>query len=157
MIISPTLALAALALPTSSPLTKPPSSYRALDILCYDSRYASHKPDPIDCATIIGHRIAYPPMATLVRSFARNPTATQYGLPHTWRTAQGECNVTIDIPSTPGETAWEVAEASMLDIKRGAFEVFAACVSGADQLGGLMQIGRKMNLQVRVEAGDGTA
>lgn len=153
MIISPTLALAALALPTLPPTINISSRYHALAILCYDPRYASHKPDLSDCAAIIGHNIAKPPMAGRVRSFARNPTATQLLLPHTWRTERGECNVTIDIPYIPGRIE-EVAQASMLDIKRAAFEVFMECVSGADQLGGFMQIGRNMNLQVSVEAGN---
>lgn len=44
--------------------------------------------------------------------------------------------------------------ASLMDIKRAAFEVLLSCVFHADHLGGLTQTGRDKNLQVRVEAGD---
>ncbi|KAI4175745.1 MAG: hypothetical protein LQ346_008009 [Caloplaca aetnensis] len=158
------LALAAFALLTSayaaSPYNAPPyiaPPYNALQILCYDARYATHKPELGDCAAIIGHSIAKPPIAARVRKFARRPARYQLALPHTWRTEKGECNVTIDMPPVPGETGLEVAEASMLEIKRAAFEIFLKCVAGADHLGGLMQTGKNMDLQVRVEAGDGTA
>ncbi|KAL8654600.1 MAG: hypothetical protein Q9210_001413 [Variospora velana] len=135
----------------------PASSYNALQILCYDARYASHRPELGDCAAIIGHSIAKPPIAARVRTFARRPARYQLPLPHTWRTEKGECNITIDMPPFPGETGREAAKASMLEIKRAAFEVLMKCVVGADHLGGLMQTGSNMDLQVRVEAGDGTA
>ncbi|KAL8896643.1 MAG: hypothetical protein Q9207_007610 [Kuettlingeria erythrocarpa] len=164
MIVSPKLALAALALQTSAyaaslynalPLDASPylaTPYKGLPVFCYDARYATDKPDLGDCAQIIGHNIAKPPMAARIRRFARNPTSYQLPLPHTWTTERGECNVTIDMPPLPGETEQEEAEASFLEIKRAAFEVFIKCVAGMDHLGGFMEAGTSRNLLVRVEA-----
>ncbi|KAL8924109.1 MAG: hypothetical protein Q9208_004246 [Pyrenodesmia sp. 3 TL-2023] len=151
MIISSTFALAGLTIPTFAPTTVLPS----VGVFCYDSRYARDQPNISDCAAIIGHKIAKPPMAAAIRTFARHPTPVQFPLPYTWRSAQGECNVTIDIPDIPGATVREVARASMLDIKLAALEVFRQCVSSGDELGGFVQTGSSENLFVRVEAGYG--
>lgn len=159
MIIFPTLTLSALAvaIPSSNPTLQALPSVHALDVLCYDTRYATHRPTLWDCTAIINHQIAKPPTMARNRVFSRHPTARQLLLPHSWVTERGECSVTIDIPDIPGETERVTAEASMMDVKRAAFEVLMACVVGADHLGGFMQTGRTQNLQVRVEAADGAA
>ncbi|KAI4243198.1 MAG: hypothetical protein L6R40_003566 [Gallowayella cf. fulva] len=91
-----------------------------VEALCYDSRYASRHPAPLDCLTIITSHISTAPnVAKTIRTFSRRPTATQLQLPHTWETKRKECMVTIDTPmSIP-----EKAEASLWEIKEAALEV----------------------------------
>ncbi|KAL8937386.1 MAG: hypothetical protein Q9211_003715 [Gyalolechia sp. 1 TL-2023] len=148
ILFSPGFVLSLLLLPAIN--RTEPQAY-ASEILCYDSRYADHRPTLSDCARIIGHFIATPPSAIhRIRTFSRRPTYHQLPLPQTWKTPKDECAVTIDIPSEMPETA----TASLMDVKRTAFDVLTACVYGADHLGGFTQTGRVGSLQVSVEAGD---
>lgn len=69
-----------------------------------------------------------------------------------WRTERGECAVVIDIPELPTQKFIPAAQASMLDIKRAAFEVLMSCVVNGDHLGGITHTGVGKHLQVRIEA-----
>ncbi|KAL8729512.1 MAG: hypothetical protein Q9166_004684 [cf. Caloplaca sp. 2 TL-2023] len=157
MIISPTLALAALALNLVVLAVSTPTPQKLFadmsEILCYDSRYATQEPSLQDCAATINGRIALESSDTIVRTFSRNPTRYQLRLPHTWSTERQQCNITIDIPQLPKQRAGLYARASMLDIKKAAFEVMVACVVRGDHLGGVVQTGKENKLQLRVEAG----
>lgn len=137
--------------PTFSTSLQNPRS--PLPVLCYDSRYALFHPDLQDCATIINRQIGQASKLDMLRSFSRHPNRYQLPLPHTWATERHECNVTIDLLKLPGERVPDVAQASLSDIKRAAFEVFLACVLRDHHLGGITQTGRLKNLQVRVEGG----
>ncbi|KAL8751237.1 MAG: hypothetical protein Q9199_006561 [Rusavskia elegans] len=147
ILISLTLTIHALNL--ASP---PPRLHTAAksEVLCYDARYADHRPAPHDCLTIINHRISpHPNVAKRMRSFSRDPSSKQLPLPHTWETERGKCGVTIDIPGSDSQTT---AEATLFDIKEAAREIFVKCVLDDSHLGGLKQVGRGNWLQVRVEA-----
>ncbi|KAL8897644.1 MAG: hypothetical protein Q9192_002474 [Flavoplaca navasiana] len=150
------LLLTALTLPTSCLLLPPSSLHTAAksDILCYDPRYATHRPAPHDCLTIVTHLIApNPGIAKRIRYFSRRPDSTTLPLPYTWRSSRELCAVTIDIPG-PEDV---VAQATLREVKERAMEVLVRCVYGENHLGGFTQVGRENWMQVRVEAleGDG--
>lgn len=123
------------------------------DILCYDTRYATHHPPLDDCSEVLTREIATPHMTRPI-TFSRHPIGDQFRLPHTFKTARGACAVVIDMPMTPTHAAVPPAEASMLDVKAAAFAVLKACVAHADGLGGIVQTGLRGDLQVRVAAPD---
>ncbi|KAL8698950.1 MAG: hypothetical protein Q9224_001621 [Gallowayella concinna] len=147
LIIAFTTATATLNLPFSD----------TAHILCYDPRYASHKPDPDDCAQVLSREIGMSPVISRPRTFSRRPTGSQQQLPFTWKTEQDRCRVIIDIPELPKQRAGTAAQASMLDIKRAAFGVLLECVLKGDRLGGLVQTGKESKLQLRLEAGENSS
>ncbi|KAL8824078.1 MAG: hypothetical protein Q9170_008257, partial [Blastenia crenularia] len=89
-------------------------------------------------------------------NFSRHPTADEFLVPFTWLAAHGaDCMVGIDIfpiPSRRGRPAIERDEASLMDVKRAAFVILVQCVLRGEGLGGIAQTGKRMGLQVRVEA-----
>ncbi|KAL8920648.1 MAG: hypothetical protein Q9208_006130 [Pyrenodesmia sp. 3 TL-2023] len=149
MIISPALAALALASSTSTPMKTP--SLDDSPGVCYDSSHAAYRPSMDDCAAIINHQIAVAPLVAQEIIFSRNPTHSQFRLPHTWATTQNDCLVTIDIPPFPHHRGHEQSEqASMADIKQAAFNVLIACVLRADRLGGFATAGRQQRLVVSI-------
>ncbi|KAL8649932.1 MAG: hypothetical protein Q9226_005363, partial [Calogaya cf. arnoldii] len=130
-LVKPFLILTSLTLSISSalpPLTPaspllPLSTNPKSDVLCYTAHYASRRPAPHDCLTIIANRIAPTPnVAQRMRYFSRRPTSKMLGLPHTWESSRGLCGVTIDIPGGP-DSDLKVAEASLFEIKEAAKEI----------------------------------
>ncbi|KAL8721012.1 MAG: hypothetical protein Q9225_002217 [Loekoesia sp. 1 TL-2023] len=147
MIISPTLALTALApVPFSSPKPGP--------IICYDSRYATQVPTHDVCISIIRHRIVTPPFNSRPLNFSRRPSDDdEFRIPHTWTDVRGggDCVVVIDIPELPD---WPIPReaSSLAEVKRAALDVVAACVVRRPRLGGMAAAGKNGQLIVRVEA-----
>ncbi|KAI4172591.1 MAG: hypothetical protein LQ343_003438 [Gyalolechia ehrenbergii] len=142
MIVSPSLALTALALNT-----RPHPD----NILCWDSRYATKKPNLDSCTSIIAHQIVKPPFNTGPVTFSRRPIgASDYRVPHSWRTGPGGCVITIDIPELPSRPI-EYEKSSLVDVKKAAIELAASCVARNAKSGGLILIGDDWNLQVRIE------
>lgn len=56
----------------------------------------------------------------------------------------------IDMPEIPGKPIWS-EEARMFDIKVAAFALLKQCVFRGDHLGGIVMIGRRVDLQMRLE------
>ncbi|KAI4206832.1 MAG: hypothetical protein LQ346_000894 [Caloplaca aetnensis] len=152
MIISPSLALSALAFNLS---TSPSKSTRLRNdispILCYDSRYAITRLHPDDCRNVIRHKIVLTPFNERHMNFSRHPNEGEFPLPHTWSTRLSTCAIVIDIPDTPFRPT-EREESSLGEVKAAAFQVLAACVARGSQLGGIAATGKEWGLQVRVEA-----
>ncbi|KAL8811134.1 MAG: hypothetical protein Q9200_002044 [Gallowayella weberi] len=123
-------------------------------ILCYDPRYAAHKPMREDCLTVINYRIGTSPSARRLQTFSRRPVISQIQLPFTWKTKQDQCRVTVDIPELPGQKTHIVAHASLYQIERAALGVLIECVLREPHLGGMVQTGEMSRLQLRVEAGE---
>lgn len=145
--------LAALTLSTLIILTPALPAPPALpyEVLCYNTHYAIRPPNMKDCARIISDQLTNHNMTRRI-IFSRHPMGNQFPLPHTYKTGHNECAVVLDMPELPSQKIIPPAEASMLDVKMAAFEVLTECVVGANHLGGMIQTGKRKNLQVRVEA-----
>ncbi|KAL9005557.1 MAG: hypothetical protein Q9188_001682 [Gyalolechia gomerana] len=106
------------------------------NILCWDSRYATKKPKLDSCTSIIAHQIVTPPFNTGPITFSRRSIgASDYRVPHSWRTGPGGCVIAIDIPELP---SWpiEYVESSLVDVKKAAIELAESCVARNAKLGG---------------------
>ncbi|KAL8894606.1 MAG: hypothetical protein Q9207_008459, partial [Kuettlingeria erythrocarpa] len=116
MIISPSVALSALALNLSTgPSASTPSLRNDVSpILCYDSRYAITRLHPEDCRNVIRHKIPVTPFNERHMNFSRHPNEGDFPLPHAWYTRQSTCAIMIDIPDTPF-TRIEREESSMAE------------------------------------------
>lgn len=149
MILTPLLALSSLRSPH---LTSPPAPPSPWPTLCYDTRYARHFPHPRDCAFIL-NRLIVPPGTTSSPplNFSRYPffPAGEHQVPFTW--SHGGCAVVIDIPDTPQHPVWR-EESSLMEVKSAAFQLLVRCVVNGEHLGGVALLGRRLSLQVRVEA-----
>ncbi|KAL8762906.1 MAG: hypothetical protein Q9184_001202 [Pyrenodesmia sp. 2 TL-2023] len=156
MIISPSLALSALALNVSKPNVYNPNAFTPSlrhdisPVLCYDSRYATTRLHPEECRNVIRSKIVVPRFADRPMNFSRHPIQGEFPVPHTWNTRQGKCAIVIDIPDTPFRRH-EKEESSISEVRTAALQVTAECVAKGARLGGVVGAGRKWGLQVRVE------
>ena len=151
MLISPNLALTTLLpIPNTSIYTPP---HRP--ILCYDSRYAIHQPKLEACSSVIVHQIVTPPFNTRPLNFSTRPASDEeFRVPHTWTDELKKCAVVVAIPELPYRQI-KNEESSLLEVKRKALDIVAACVARQTKLGGITMTGKTGHLQVRVEGVDG--
>lgn len=153
MIISPSLALSALALNISTtPNASPPSlRHNISPVLCYDPRYATKRLHPEECLNVIRAKILVPKFNDRLMNFSRQPIQGEFPVPHVWNTRQGRCAIVVDIPDTPGRLPAR-EESSIGEVRAAAMQVLAACVAEWPRLGGFVGAGKRWGLQVRIEA-----